>query len=76
MKKKRNYFTVLIFAMLLCGCGSTIKETEKNSTGTESPVIEEMTAKENTTEESKEPDSEVVQEVMAEPDYGGRCIAA
>lgn len=34
MKKKRNYVTVLIFTLLLCGCGkSTIKETGDNSAG-------------------------------------------
>lgn len=69
MKKKRNYVIVLIFTLLLCGCGkSTIKETEDNSTGTENPVTQETTVQENQAEESTEPDSEVVQEVMAEPE--------
>ena len=69
MKKKRNYVIVLIFTLLLCGCGkSTIKETGDNSAGTENPVTQETTVQENQAEESTEPDSEVVQEVMAEPE--------
>lgn len=69
MKKKRNYVTVLIFTLLLCGCGkSTIKETGDNSAGIENPVTQETTVQENQAEESTEPDSEVVQEVMAEPE--------
>ena len=47
MKKKRNYVTVLIFTLLLCGCGkSTIKETGDNSAGIENPVTQETTVQE------------------------------
>ena len=53
MKKKRNYVTVLIFTLLLCGCGkSTIKETGDNSAGIENPVTQETTVQENQAEES------------------------
>ena len=66
MKKKRNYVTVLIFTLLLCGCGkSTIKETGDNSAGIENPVTKETTEQENQAEESTEPDSEVVKEVIS-----------
>ena len=59
MKKKRNYVTVLIFTLLLCGCGkSTIKETGDNSAGIENPVTQETTVQENQAEESTEPDSD------------------